>query len=189
LVPITFMKILKKIWEEIIAIARTAAYFAIVFILMMVMKKLYLKDYDIEFTGLSQALIGALIMSKVIILMELITLGQWVQRQPAIVDTTLRTLLYAGGVLIVMILEKAFESRHQAGSYGDAISYVFSHRDIYHVWATTIGAGASILVYNAFSVVQRKMGKNGLKKLFFLTPLGQVEQANSTNMKLSSQTK
>jgi hypothetical protein len=58
------MSVLKSIFEEIKTIARTAAYFAIVFILMMVMKKLYLKDYDIEFTGISQALIGALVLSK-----------------------------------------------------------------------------------------------------------------------------
>ena len=169
------MKILKKIFEEIKIIARTASYFAIVFILMMVMKKLYLIDYDIEFSGLSQALVGALIMSKVIILMELISLGHWVQRQPPIVDVILRTLLYTIGVLIVIVLERAFEDRHKAANYGDAISYVLSHRDIYHVWATTIGAAGSIFVYNAFSVVQRTLGKNGLAKLFFSTPLNQVE--------------
>jgi hypothetical protein len=177
------MNILKKILEEIKIILRTAAYFAIVFILMMVMKKLYLKDYDIEFTGLSQAIIGALVMSKVIILMELISLGPWVQRQPPIVDVILRTLLYTSGVLIVIVLEKAFEDRHKAGSYGDAISYVLSHRDIYHVWATTIGAAGSIFVYNSFSVVQRTMGKNGLARLFFSTPLNKVEQLQAGNMK------
>lgn len=144
---------------------------------MMVMKKLYLKDYDIEFTGLSQALIGALVMSKVVILMEYITLGGAVQRQPTIVDVILRTLLYTAGVLIVIVLEKAFEKRHEISGYGNAIVEVFKNRDIYHVWATTIGSAASIFVYNSFSVVQRVMGKNGMAKLFFSTPLSQVEQA------------
>jgi hypothetical protein len=170
---------LKKILKEIKIIARTASYFAIVFILMMVMKSLDLRDYNIEFNGISQALVGALIMSKVIILMEYITLGKWVQRQPAIVDVTLRTVLYTAGVLIVIVLEKAFEKRHEAGGFVKAISYVFSNRDIYHVWATTIGSAASIFVYNAFSVVHRVMGKNGLAKLFFSTPLSQTEHFNS----------
>ena len=173
------MKILKKILEEIKVILRTATYFAIVFILMMVMKKLYLEDYDIEFTGLSQAIIGALVMSKVIILMELISLGPWVQRQPPIVDVIIRTLLYTMGVLIVVLLEKAFEDRHKADGFRDAISYVLSHRDIYHVWATTIGTAGSIFVYNAFSVVQRTLGKNGFVKLYFSTPLNQVEHVKA----------
>jgi hypothetical protein len=178
------MKILKKIFEEIKTIARTASYFAIVFILMMVMKTLYLKDYNIDFSGMSQAIIGALIMSKVIILMELISLGPRVQRQPPIVDVILRTLLYTAGVLIVIVLEKAFEKRHEASNYGDAISYVFSHRDIYHVWASTIGAAGSIFVYNAFSVVQRMLGKKGLVNLFFFTSLNQVEHASLSERKL-----
>jgi hypothetical protein len=183
------MKILKKIFEEIKTVTRTAAYFAIVFMLMMVMKKLYLEDYDIEFSGLSQAIVGALIMAKVIILMELISLGHWVQQQPPIIDVTIRTILYTAGVLIVIVLEKAFEKRHVAGGYGDAISYVLSHRDIYHVWATTIGSAASIFVYNAFSVIQRTMGKNGLARLFFSTPLDQVQQANPKGNNLSLQAK
>jgi hypothetical protein len=172
------MKVLRKIVEEIRIIARTAAYFAFVFILMMVMKKLYLEDYDIQFSGMSQAIIGALIMAKVIILMELISLGSWVQRQPAIVDVTLRTVLYSLGVLVVVFLEKAFEKRHEAGGFGPAFAYVFNHRDIYHVWATTLGASGSIFVYNAFTVVQRTMGKHGLAKLFFSTSLNQVEHAH-----------
>jgi hypothetical protein len=171
------MSVLKSIFKEIKTIARTATYFAIVFILMMVMKKLYLKDYDIEFTGISQAFIGALVLSKVVILMDLISLGSWVQRRPPIVDVILRTLLYTTGVWIVIILEKLFERRHDEGGIGDSISYLFSHRDIYHIWATTIGCGFSIFVYNAFSVVQRMLGRHALAKLFFHTSLDQVEHA------------
>ena len=169
---------LKKIVEEIKAIARTTGYFATVFIVMMVMKKLYLKDYNIEFAGLSQAIIGSLIMAKVILLMELISLGSWVQRQPAIVDVIIRTLLYTVGVAVVILLEKAFESRHEVHGFGNQISHVLSTRDVYHVWATTIGASGSIFVYNAFSIIQRKMGKKGVAKLFFSTSLNQVEHIN-----------
>jgi hypothetical protein len=56
---------------------------------MMIMKKLYLEDYDIEFSGLSQALIEGRSLCRKLkaILMEPVTaLGHWVQRQPPIVD-------------------------------------------------------------------------------------------------------
>ncbi len=173
------MKILKKIWREIRVILRTAAYFAIVFILMMVMKKLNLKDYDIEFSGMSQAIIGSLVMAKVIVLMELISLGSWVQRKPPIVDVILRTLLYTLGVLIVIVLEKAFEKRHVVEGFGNAISFVLQNRDIYHVWATTIGAAASIFIYNAFSTIKKVLGEKGLAKLFFSTPLSQIDHLHA----------
>lgn len=179
------MEILKPILKEIKTVTRVAAYFAIVFLMMMLMKKLYLEDYDIEFYGVSKALIGALILSKVVILMEFISLGKWVQHQPAIVDIILRTLLYTAGVLVVLILEGAFEKRHEAGGFGEAISYVLNHRDIYHVWATILGSSFAIFVYNAFSVLQLYMGKKGVTKLFFVTPLNQVEKSNTTGKSLA----
>lgn len=183
------MAVLKKILEELKVILRTASYFAVVFILMMVMKKLYLSDYNIEFTGLSQAIIGALILSKVVLLMELITLGQWVQRQPPVVDVILRTLLYTAGVLVVVVLEKAFEKRHDSGSFGEHLSFILNHRDFYHVWATTLGVSGSIFVYNAFSIVQRMLGRHGLSRLFFHTTLNRVEHATLNEKNLSFQVK
>jgi hypothetical protein len=167
---------MKKVTHELIVIARTASYFAVVFLFMMVMKKLYLKDYDIEFTGVTQALIGALIMSKVILLLEMIKPTAWVQRRPAIVYVIIRTVLYSLGVLIVVMLEKAFEARHEVSGFTNAIDHVISHRDIYHVWATTLGASASIFFYNAFVVVKRLLGKNGLAKLFLSVPLNFIKQ-------------
>jgi hypothetical protein len=179
------MKIMRKIFEEIKIVLGLSSYFAIVFILLMVMKKLYLDDYNIEFIGLSQALIGALILAKVVLLMELIKPAKWVRRQPPIVDVIFRTLLYTMGVAIVMVLEKSFEKRHEAGSFGDAIIYIVSHRDFYHVWATTIGVSGSLFAYNAFSILQHMLGKNGLMKLFFHTSLDQVEHATLTEKNLS----
>jgi hypothetical protein len=112
----------------------------------------------------------------VILLLELISLGSWVRSQPPIVDVVLRTLMYTLGVLVVVMLEKAFEVRHEVSGFSNAISHVIDHRDIYHVWATTLGASASIFFFNAFSVVQRLLGKNGIYKLFFTKSLNQLEQ-------------
>ncbi len=166
---------MKKLLHEIKSIARISSYFAVVFLLMMVMKKLYLEDYDIAFTGISQALIGALIMAKVIVLVDLISFGEWLKRLPAIYDVVFRTIIYTLGVVIVIILEKAFENRHKVSGFGDAISYVFSHRDIYHVWAQTIGVSLSLLAYNAFTIFQMRMGEKGVARLFLSTTLEQLE--------------
>jgi hypothetical protein len=179
------MKVMNKIFEEVRIILRLSSYFAIVFILLMVMKKLYLEDYDIEFVGLSQAIIGALILAKVVILMEMIKPMKWVQKQPPIVNVILRTLFYSLGVAVVMVLEKAFERRHEPEGFGDAIAYIVSHRDFYHVWATTIGVAGSLFAYNVYSIVQHMLGKNGLAKLFFRTSLEQVEHATLTEKNLS----
>ena len=111
--------------------------------------------------------------------MEMISFGKWVQNQPPIVDVLIRTILYTAGVAVVIVLEKAFEKRHEVPGFGNAIRSVLDNRDVYHVWATTIGSAASLFVYNSFSVIQRLMGKNGLAKLFFSTPLIEVERSQT----------
>lgn len=173
---------MKKLLHEIKSIARISSYFAIVFLLMMVMKKLYLEDYDIAFTGISQALIGALILAKVIILVDLISFGEWLKRLPTVYDVVFRTIIYTMGVVLVIVLEKAFEKRHEAGGFIEAIPYVFSHRDIYHVWAQTIGVSLSLLAYNAFSIFQMSLGDKGVSRLFFTTTLNQLEEKSSDHL-------
>lgn len=144
------MKILESILKELKTILLTASYFAVVFILLMAIKTLLLKDYNIEFSGMGQALIGALVLSKVIILMELIKPAKWVLGKPPVVYVLCRTLLYSAGVLLVFILEKGFEKRHEHGGFGNAIRYVIENRDMYHVWASTLAVSASIFIYTLF---------------------------------------
>lgn len=169
----------QKVLHELKSIAATTLYFALWLGVLMLLKKLTLADYQIQFSGISITIISALIIAKVVILMELIPLGGWVRQQPAIVDVVLRTLLYTLGVLIVFLLEKAFESRHEAGGFGTAILNVFHHRDIYHVWTGTIVIGLSILWYNVLSVVRQYFGNNELRTLFFSIPLSALEGKQS----------
>ena len=166
---------MKKVLHEIIIIARTATYFALFFIFMIVMKKLTLEDYDIEFTGLSQALIGALIMSKVILLMQMISLGFLGASQPPIVDTILRTLLYSVGVLLWLYWKK--HSKRD-------IKWRDSPMPSPMYWIT----GMSIMYGRTPWVLQPLyffsmslpwcnacLGKNGTYKLFFKGSLNQLE--------------
>ena len=165
----------QKIWHEIKEIAGVAFCFFLWLGILMLLKKLMLEDYQIEFTGLSVAIISSLIIAKVVILMEFIPLGNWVRGQAAIVDIVLRTLLYTLGVLIISLLEKALESRHEDGGFSSALLHVFHHRDIYHVWVGTLVVGISLFWFNVFTVLQRHFGNHELAKIVFKTPLKEVE--------------
>jgi hypothetical protein len=129
------MSLQQKALNEIKSIGLLAAYFAAWFSLLMLLKKLMLEGYQIQFRGISVALVSALVVAKVVALMEYVPLGQWVQRRPVAVDVALRTPLYTFGAFVVMLLGKAFEARHEAGGFGKALITVFQHHDMPHVWA------------------------------------------------------
>src|SRR4030095_7721240 len=105
----------QRLQKEIRTVALTTLYFAVWFSLVAVLKTLLLEEYRIEFRGLSLALIGALIVAKVVLVLEYVPLGSWVRKQAALLDVVVRTLLYTFGVAIVLLLERAFETRHAHG--------------------------------------------------------------------------
>jgi hypothetical protein len=161
--------------KEIEAIGLVTAFFAVWFGMMLFVKRLVLAQYEIEFRGASIALVGALVVAKVVIVMEHVSLGQWVRQRPVAVDLALRTLIYTFGVLIALLIEKAFEARHEAGGFGRALVSITQHREIHQVWATTICVGGSLLGFNAMSVVHRRFGGAELRRLFFATSLAELE--------------
>jgi hypothetical protein len=170
------MSIRQKVVGELEEFALAFLYFAICFLVLVLMKKLILAEYEVGFYGLSAALVGALIVAKVVIVLEHAPLGGWVQRSPVLVDVILRTVLYSLGVLIAVVLEHGFEQRHEHGGFGNAIGAVIQERSFYRVWATTIGVGGSILAFNCFSALRLRFGSRALLRLFFKTPLQELEK-------------
>jgi hypothetical protein len=166
----------EKLKQEIRAMVLAVLYFGTWIGVLMVIKKLVLAEYKIEFNGLSLALFGTLVLAKVVLVLEHVPLGTLVRGRPAWVNVLARTVLYALGVFIVLLIEKAFEVRHEHGGFGTSLFSVFHHTDNNRVWANTICLSGALLGYNALSVVRRHLGKGGLLRLF-LTPL--PEELNS----------
>ena len=137
---------------------------------LVLLKYLVLAEYQIAFTGFSVALIGALVLAKVVLVLEYVPLGAWVYARPAWVDVALRTALYTFGVFIVLLLEKAFEGRHEYDGFGASLIAVYQHVDVSHAWLNTICLSVALLSYNMLSVVRKRLGKGALLQMF-LTPL------------------
>ena len=175
------MSYAKKVVKEIRAVLVTTLYFAFCFGLLVLLKRLYLAEYQIEFRGLSLALVGALIAAKVVLVLEHVSLGQWIRAHPVMLEVVLRTLLYMLGALVVLMLEKGFEARHEHGGFFPGVVWVFEHRNVSHVWADVVGVGGALLGFNVLVVVGRHLGEGELQRLFFSRP--QKESGTQTAKK------
>src|SRR5258708_6080379 len=105
----------QKLKHELNALGIASLYFGVWLGVLIVLKKLVLAEYEIQFHGFAVAVMGTLILAKVVLILEHVPFGVWVRSWPVLVDVLLRTALYGLGVLVVLILEKAFDARHQAG--------------------------------------------------------------------------
>jgi hypothetical protein len=171
------MSLQQKLKSELKALAVAAVYFGLWLSSLLVLKKLTLDEYQIEFDGLSLALVGTLVLAKVVLVLEHLTLGAWVRTQPALLEVILRTTLYALGVVVVLLLEKGFEGRHEHGGFGPSLMSVFQHAEVYHVWVNTICLSGALLGWNALAVIRQHLGEGGLRRLF-LSPLPERVKAH-----------
>lgn len=164
------MSMPEKLKHELKSLAIAFVYFTLWIGALMLIKKLILEEYQIEVKGLSVVLLGALILSKVVLLMEPIPLGSWVKHQPAWVGVVLRTFLYSIGVLIVMLLEKGLDGRHEYGGFGASLKALFQHPDLYHILANTVCLSGALLGFNMLDVLKKRLGEKGLARMF-TTPI------------------
>lgn len=165
------MKFLHWLTEEVKSLLAVTLYFAACFTVVMVLKQLLLAEYGIAFSGITTAIIVALVTAKVVIVLQKVPLTRWLRNQPAIADVLVRTAFYTFATMAALFLEKAFESRSEHGGFAAAVASVLEHRDVLQVWATTLCVGLAFLAYNVFGVIVREVGGRRLWQLFFRGPI------------------
>jgi len=167
------MSMMQRIKEEVTSVIALTLYFAFWIGVLVLLKYLVLAEYQIASHNVAVAFVGAVVLAKVVLVLEHVDLGRRVRTLPAWVDVTLRTVLYSFAVFVVLVLEKSFEARHEYGGFIAAMTTLFRQADAIHVWTNTICLSAALLSYNMLSVVRRHLGKGGLLKMF-LVPLPQA---------------
>ena len=172
------MGIPARLRNELKLVGLTTLFFAVWFAVLISLKWLILAEYSIEFRGVSIVLVGALIVAKVVLVLENVPLDRWIRDRSALTDVLVRTTLYGLGILVVLLVEQAFEARHEYGGFIPSLVQVMRHEDIPHVLAAAIGVTGALLVFNAMSVIRRHFGKRGLLELF-LSPLPEQDSDNS----------
>jgi hypothetical protein len=160
------MSVKDKLIKELKSVFMTTLYFFSWFGALMVIKVLLLREYEIEFYGFSKVLIGALILAKVVLILEYVPLS-FTKKQLVIFELLVRTLLYSGGVFLVLLLERSFESRHEYSGFGDALMNVFSDVNIYHFWVNCIVVFGALLFFNLWSIMKKRFGARWISNVLF----------------------
>lgn len=171
------MSLSSRLKHELKAVAVATAFFGVWIGGLITVKTLVLEEYHIDFAGWSRVLIGALVLGKVVLILEHVPLGAWVRRQPAWVDVLLRTALYSLGLFVVLVLEHGLRERHQYGGFFNAITVGLRDAKVPHILVNTICLSGALFAYNVLAVVRSYLGDGGLLRLF-LNPLPEPAQSD-----------
>jgi hypothetical protein len=154
----------KREMKEILAIS---SVFFVIFVLFLFMKKSLLDDYDVNFYIISTALVGSLILAKVVLLFDLLPLTKKTEKLLNIYRVFLRSLIYIFGYAVFTFLEHLIKGLIDGESYSQAlkstIHYLFSPASV----TTFIGVFIAFLFFNTFWIIRASIGTTALYNMFF----------------------
>ena len=153
--------------EELKTAGLATLFFLCCFLIILVLKKLLLAQYDIDFYGLSAAIIGAGVIGKVVVVLDKARAGtRFETSQPPSVSILYKTSVYTVVVLLVVAAEKVFHAWRESGTLQAALTEVWHGRDRSHILATVLCVGLAFAAYNMLSAINRRLADGRLAGWF-----------------------
>jgi hypothetical protein len=146
-------------------------FFFVAFMLIFLMFKLFAAKYAIEFSALSRAAVAALVLGKVIPMLEWAQSGYRFDNHRRAAVIACKTLIYGLVVFVLAIGEKIFHAARDAGSLRGGISFVIANASLDRALGTILLFSLVVGLYLVVPEIDRAMGKGALFALFFRPPL------------------
>lgn len=157
---------LEKIKQEVKEVGLVTLYFLLCFGFILTLKKLLLASYDIEFYALSSAVIGALVVGKVVVVLDKTRAGTRFDRRYSLgVAALYKTVIYSLCTALVLAGEKFFHAYRESPMLGEALMTVWMHQDRYIIFAKVLCIGLAFLGYHLYSGIDRRLGEGRLKNM------------------------
>jgi hypothetical protein len=160
----------QKIIHEIVQVWIMTAYFAAGFILILLMQNLLLAEQGADQIGFLSAVILALLIGKVVVVMEHLSVSNRFRHRRRIGHIVYSTLLFTVVSLLIGALEKVIKGLIHGESLGGAIVGSVQHSSVEKFLATTIALLLLFGILFLFREVNHLLGKGVLMKALFQPP-------------------
>jgi hypothetical protein len=166
-VPAAVMRQLIRLVREL---APTVLFFFFAFLLIFLMFKLFAQQYSIEFSALSKAAVGALILGKVIPLLDRAGSGHSFRTHRRIVVIGVKIFIYGLLVSVLATSEKIFHGVRETGSLQGGLNSAIANANLYRLFGMVLLFSLVVGSYLLLQEIDRAMGKGALSRLLFARP-------------------
>jgi hypothetical protein len=153
--------------REFLEILPAVLFFFVALIVILVLLKLFVSQYSIEFYAFSKAAVGALILGKVALVMDWAESGRRAGTQPRAVVIACKTFIYAVAVIVLGIGERIIHSAREAGDFRDGLRLVIANANLDRFLGCVFLISLIVSAYLVMGEIDRAMGKGALLRLFF----------------------
>ena len=155
---------IKKLFLEILP---AFIFFLIMFHLLVVTKALTLKQYGISVPSSAVAIIGALIIAKVILIANRLPFLNLYPKKPLIWNVVLKTLVFSAAALGFLVAEELVHLARRYGGFSAALGHVDTDIIWPAFWVRDIWLTVLLFFYCAAVELFRVIGTDRAKEIFF----------------------
>lgn len=153
-----------KEMKEMFAIA-TAFY--VIFLMFSILKMAMLGQYHIDGYKAGTAIVGALIIAKVVLIFDHFKISKTVEKYPKVFTVFFKSGIYLIGFGLFTILEHFIKGLIEGMGAGEAIVYAMNHLGSIDFMLSVAIVYVTFLFFSAFWVIRNEYGPRPLYHLFF----------------------
>ena len=144
-------------------------FFFIAFSLLLVTQSLIGEQYGVSAWDFSTAILGALIVGKILLIVDKLAFVNRFPDRPLIYNTLWKTFIYNVAALFVRYLEQIIPRLVDGGGFGQANADIYSSIVWPHFWLVQLWLAVLFFVYCAVRELIRKIGADTVKGMFLGT--------------------
>lgn len=164
------MKLLKTLKHEFLLVLPPTIFFLIAFTLILATQRLILREYGIPLTGFSKAIIGALLVGKVVLIVDNLPFVNKFPDKPLLYNTLWKTLIYFLAALLVRYLEHVAPLAWQLQDFAEANRRLAEEIVWPHFWLIQMWLVVLFFVYCAMRELVRAIGREKVVQMFIGGP-------------------
>ncbi|MGF1508915.1 MAG: hypothetical protein ACFB9M_05350 [Myxococcota bacterium] len=159
--------VIAVIRHEIKEVAFVTAYFFGAFAVIGLVTQLFALEYGVRITTVARIAIGALVIGKVVIVLDKISGGRWFAHLAVFKTVMLRSAVYTAAVALVSVAEMLFHGYRETGTLAEALNVAL------HEAALSRGAAKAVLVflsfvgYGLYREIAQTVGPKRMKRFLF----------------------
>lgn len=156
-----------RLKEEISKILISAAFFSTGFSIIVLCDRLLTEGTGIEVASFARALVGGLIVAKVLLSVNLLPFVHAFPHKPLAHNIGWKSLLYVIAAVVFLYIEPFLKGLFKGAGLYVAHSHAWHELMLPRTWAKLIWLTALLVVFVTMQELSRVIGKEEFKRLFF----------------------
>ena len=160
-------KIFQRVKQEFVNVIPAAIFFLVAFQLLALTRALVLQDFDIWISALVGTTFGALVVAKVVMVVDLLPFVNRFPDKPLIYNALWKTAIYMFGAFLVRYLEYLIPFLITHGDIAEANRRLLDEAVWTHFWIVQIWLFVLFLIYCILKELVRVLGRERVRSIFF----------------------